>query len=156
MRPRTVFFSLAALPLLAVPGRAGDLFPLDGFLTPPVREAFSVAAGDPERWALATRDAGAYLAEQGIEVPRDLGVDFLDLTRRGDWLRFSRFAEALDFYCPSDRMWWQECRKIMRVCESEEVCIPASKPTDPCTLVKVEKNCAFVCEESVWDERFTM
>ena len=46
------------------------------------------------------------------------------------------------------------CRKVIRVCETEDRCV--FDRFGNCTLVKLEKNCAFVCEESAWDESFTL
>ena len=156
MRPRSLLLALVALPLLAVPAQAGDetTFPLDGFLTTPVRKAFAVAAREPELWSFALREPERYLASRGIEVPEDLGVAFLEQLRGGDWIGFSRPGEELEVFCPPERAWWMECRKIIRVCETVETCVPDG--TGGCTLVKVEKNCAFVCEESIWDETFTL
>jgi hypothetical protein len=154
MRARTVFLFLLAAPLLAGPVRAGDEFPLDGFLTDPVRKAFAVAARNPEVWTVALGDPAGYLASRGIEVPRDLGVTFLDSLRGGDWIGFKRPGEVLEMYCPPERAWWGECRKIIRVCDTVDTCIPDG--SGGCTVVKVEKNCAFVCEESIWDPTFSI
>ena len=156
MRARTLLLALVVMPLLAVPARAGEEppFPIDGFLTKPVRKAFAVAARDPELWSFALRDPGGYLASRGIEVPENLGVAFVDSLRGGDWIGFQRPGEELEMFCPPERVWWRECRKIIRVCDTVDVCIPDGN--GGCTLVKVEKNCAFVCEESIWDEQFTL
>lgn len=155
MRPWSLLLALAALPLLAVSARAGDdTFPIDGFLTPPVRKAFAVAGREPELWEAALRDPVGYLSSRGVEVPEDLSVVFLDQLRGGDWIGFQRPGEELYMFCPPERVWWHECRKIIRVCESVERCVPDG--SGGCTLVKVEKNCAFVCEESIWDETFNL
>ena len=93
MRRRALLWAVVGIPLLAGPARAGDepRFPLDEFLTPPVREAFVVAARKPELWSAALRDPAGYLASRGIEIPRDLGVAFLDQLQGG---RLDRLPEA--------------------------------------------------------------
>jgi hypothetical protein len=81
-------------------------------------------------------------------------VAFLDQLQGGDWIGFRRPGELLQEYCPPERVWWRMCRKVIRVCESVETCVPVA--TGGCTLVKVEKNCAFVCEEFAWEATFTL
>jgi hypothetical protein len=140
---------------------------LDGFLSPAVREAFAAAAGHDELWQMATRDGEAYLRERGVEVPPDLSVSYLNVQRQGDWVIWAdgRFAPLLEMYCPPTRTWWQECRKVMRVCETKKIlfCRPTTSPDpkDPCypkesAEAEIEVNCHTVCESSIWDKEFTL
>ena len=156
MRRVALLWAVVGIPLLAGPARAGDLppFPIDDFLTPPVRKAFAVAARSPELWQEALGNPTGYLASRGIEVPRDLSVAFVEQLRGGDWIGFQRPGEMLTFFCPPERQWWQNCRKVIRVCDEDEVCVDDGQ--GGCILVKVERNCAFVCEESIFDEHFTL
>jgi hypothetical protein len=149
--------ALLALSVVA-PGAAVAFDPpppaLDRFATIEVRKAFSDAARDRRLWDVATLDGEAYLRERGVEVPADLSVTFLNVERGGDLVRFSghRFEPRLDFYCPPERMWWQECARIMRVCDTEQVAV---RRGDDIVIVEIETNCYFVCEQSIWEERFT-
>ena len=168
-RPASSVFLLCAAGILAAgisPARAQEPPRLDTFATPEVREAFAAAAREPKLWEMATRDGEAFLRERGIEVPRDLSVSYLNVQRQGDWMIWQDgdFAPLLEMYCPPVRTWWQECRKIMRVCETKTVryCKVTSQPdqNDPCypketAEAEVEANCHFVCEASIWEKEFT-
>lgn len=141
--------------------------PLDRFLSPEVREAFAVAGKRDELWQIASRDGERYLRERGIEVPKDLDVAFLNVQRQGDWMIWSDggFAPLLEMYCPPERTWWQECRKVMRVCETRKVafCKDTTRPDpqDPCfpkesVVEDVDVNCYTVCEQSIWEPELTL
>jgi hypothetical protein len=141
--------------------------PLDRFLSPEVREAFAAAASHDELWQKATLDGEAYLRARGVEIPRDLSVSFLNVQRQGDWTIWSDggFAPLFEMYCPPVRTWWQECRKLMRVCESRKVAICKATtnpdPKDPCypkesTVEDIEVNCYTVCEQSIWEPEMTL
>jgi hypothetical protein len=166
-KPRTLSLAVPLLAALAPPLAAQEPPRLDGFLTPAVREAFDAAAREDDLWKLATRDGESYLRERGVEIPPDLSVSFLNVQRQGDWMTWAdgRFAPLFEMYCPPVRTWWQECGKIMRVCESRTVAIckntSTPDPKDPCfpretSLETVDLNCYSVCERSIWEKEFTL
>jgi hypothetical protein len=162
-----MFLAAGLLAGAAAKATAQEAPPLDGFLSPAVREAFAAAVRENGLWQFATRDAEAYLRERGIEVPPELSVSFLNVQRQGDWVIWAdgNFAPLLEMYCPPVRTWWQECRKTMQVCETRKVafCKDTTNPNlkDPCypkesVVEDVNLNCYTVCEQFIWDREFTL
>ena len=155
-----VVVCLAAASLASNAATAGEDGPptaIERVLTPQVREAFAKAALEPGLWEEATRDSRKYLAGLGIEIPPDAGVSFLDYDRRGDWVLFrgAGFNPLLEAYCPPARVWWNECRKIIRACDQKTVAIK-DRRGQVVSLVTVDTNCHFVCEQSIWEESFEL
>jgi hypothetical protein len=142
----------------AVPARAQEVpGPLDRLLSPEAREAFVAATRNPELWKFAQEDGSLYLKKMGAPVPGDIHVAFLDMRRFGDIVQFDRPGERFETYCPPERTWFSECAKIIRACDKVTTCVRVELGVGGwrCTEVaEIETNCAFVCEQFIWDDKY--
>jgi hypothetical protein len=131
--------------------------PVDRMLSPEAREAFVAATRNAELWKFAQADAAAYMKKMGVHVPEDIGVAFLDMRRFGDTVQFDRPGELFGMYCPPERTWFSECAKVIRACDKVTTCVRVEFGIGGWTCVEfgeVEKNCAYVCEQFIWDEKY--
>jgi hypothetical protein len=143
---------------LAVPARAQEgPGPLDRLLTREAREAFVAAARDPELWRFAQEDGAAFMRKMGAGVPDDIDVAFLDMRRLGDTVQFARPGELFETYCPPERTWFSECAQVVRACDKKTTCVRVEWGPGGwycAEIAEVEVNCAYVCEQFIWDERY--
>ena len=154
---RSLLMTAGLLAGLAVPARAQEGPPLDRLLSPQAREAFVAATRDPELWRFAQEDGATYMKKMGVVVPDDITVAFLDMRRFGDTVQFDRPGELFDMYCPPERTWFSECNKIVRACEKVTTCVRVEWGPGGwhCAAVaEIDANCAFVCEQFIWDEKY--
>ncbi len=115
-----------------------------------MRRTFQEAAENNDLWRRAVEDTPAFLAERGVEVPEGFSVDFLDVERQGDVIRFTGGAGFfLDVFCPPIRTGWEFCRKVDLLCETEKAIVDGKEVT-------IKKNCYIVCLEHIWDPEFTL
>ena len=86
---------------------------------PELNRAFQEAAADRDAWERAARDPVAFLGERGIEVPKGLGIEFLDEPLRGRPVPDYEFFTIRFFRC---RTWWVK-KKDGPGFEKVEVCL---------------------------------